>query len=359
MQNPEAPTHYCEIYGFDADWRRARLALLDLTTQDAQLGERLRADVLMPNVGAIIEAFYGKLLADPEARRILDAASLTNLKHSMREYLAHYGEGYCDLVYFEDRLRIGLVHAWVGVPLSLYLCACQVLQVEINNYIDSSIDAAAQRRGLSMFAFKIGALDASLAGEIYHIAQMRHLETSVTRLRDERSRLRYEVGTDALTGLANRASLLPELAQALASALRMGKPLCVIMSDLDFFKAVNDTHGHLVGDQVLRDTAARMGSATRDFDLIGRYGGEEFIAVLQDTSLEVARQIAERVRRRIGDHPFNIANLSLNISISQGIALARDGDSVNSLIARADTALYAAKQAGRNCVSVADDPGRD
>jgi diguanylate cyclase (GGDEF)-like protein len=359
MPYPNAPTQYCETYGFDAAWRQARLALLDLSAEDAPWGELLRAEVIVPNVAAITEAFYAKLLADPEAQRILDAANLRNLQHSMSAYLAHYGEGYCDVAYFEDRLRIGLVHAWVGVPLSLYLCACQALQAQICKHIDLCVGTETQRRALSTFAFKISALDASLASEVYHIAQMRHLETSVTRLRDERTRLRHEAGTDALTGLANRASLLPLLAQALASAQRSGTPLCVIMSDLDYFKTVNDTHGHPAGDQVLRDTAARMGSAVRDFDLVGRYGGEEFIAVLQDTSLEVAQQVAERVRRRIGDHPFNIMDLSLKITISQGIALVHAGDSVDSLIARADAALYAAKQAGRNCVMVADDPDRD
>jgi diguanylate cyclase (GGDEF)-like protein len=351
-------THYCETYGFDAAWREARLSLLDLTAADAPSGERLRSAVIAPNIAAVVAAFYARLSADSESSRILDQSDRAALADSQTGYLLRFGENFLEQAYFEERLRIGLVHAWVGVPLGLYLCAYQVMQAVILNFIERDIADAEERRMLCAFLYKIAALDTSLASEIYHIAQMRHLESSVTRLHDERARLRYEAGTDALTGLANRASLLPRLSQALAGAVRNDRPLCVIMADLDRFKQVNDTHGHQVGDQLLRDTAARLGTALRDFDLVGRYGGEEFIAVLQDTPLEIARQVAERVRNRVGGHPFDIQGLGLRVTISQGIAQALPGDSVESLIHRADTALYAAKEAGRDCIRTAGDAAR-
>jgi diguanylate cyclase (GGDEF)-like protein len=97
----------------------------------------------------------------------------------------------------------------------------------------------------------------------------------------------------------------------------------------------------------------------RDFDMVGRYGGEEFVAVLQNTPLEVARQVAERVRQQVGGHPYNVVGSGFQITISQGLALAHAGDSVDSLIERADAALYAAKEAGRNCIKIADDPDAD
>lgn len=133
-------------------------------------------------------------------------------------------------------------------------------------------------------------------------------------------------------------------------------PLCVIMADLDRFKEINDGFGHPAGDQVLRDVAARLGTALRDFDLVGRCGGEEFIAVLRNTDLDAAVQIAERVRRRCADHPFDIDRKPNRITISQGVALPYPGDSVDSLTARADAALYAAKQSDRDCVMVAKGP---
>ena len=350
------PTHYCDSYGFDAAWRAARLALLDLSERDAPLGRRLRTAVIEPNAAAIVEAFYAKLSADAESSRILAQADRGVLAHRQTAYLLCFGDGFATQAYFEDRLRIGLVHAWVGVPLSLYLCAYHVFQSIVLQQIERCIGAVDEQRRLGEFVRKIAALDTSLASEVYHIAQIRHLESSVARLHDERAQLRHEAGTDSLTGLANRASLLPRLSQALAGAVRLDQPLCVVMADLDRFKDINDSYGHLAGDQVLRDAAARLGTALRDFDLVGRYGGEEFVAVLQNTGVDAAVQIAERVRRRFADHPFNIAGVPQRITISQGVALARSGDSVDSLIARADAALYAAKQTGRDCVRVAESP---
>ena len=355
MTDRKVPTHYCDSYGFDAHWRQARLALLELRAEDVTLGAHLREHVIRPQVTAIVEAFYLRLEDDGEANRILAEAELGRLKTSQSDYLRSYGEDFTEQGYFEERLRIGLVHAWVGVPLSLYLCAHQLLQAQILAAIERCEADLAVRARLCAFVYKIGALDTSLASEIYHIAQMRHLESSVVRLRDERARLRIEAGTDSLTGLANRAGLLPRLTQALAVAVRSDRPLCLIMADLDYFKEINDTCGHPVGDLVLRDTAARLGSALRDFDLVARYGGEEFVAVLQNTPLETAVQIAERIRLRIADYPYDVAPGGLRVTISQGVTQAQAGDSVDSLIRRADVALYAAKQAGRNCVKVADD----
>lgn len=353
MVSLKLPTHYCDTYGFDTRWRQARLTLLGLTANDAVIGERLRSQVIQPNLDAIVAAFYARISDDDESRAILEQADHAALLRSQSAYLISFGADFDTLEYFEDRLRIGLVHAWAGVPLSLFLCSHQVMLSVIMRCIETTIPDNEQFRFVS-FMIKIAALDTALAGEVYHIAQMRHLESSVSRLRDERIQLRHAAGTDALTGLANRASLLPHLTQALANAVRDNTPLCVIMADLDLFKQVNDTHGHLVGDQVLRDTAVRLRTSVRDFDLVGRYGGEEFVAVLQNTSLEVARQIAERVRLRVGAYPYEVAAPALKITISQGLAMACEGDSVDSLIRRADEALYAAKGSGRDCIKIAD-----
>ncbi len=359
MTRQQPTTDYCEKFGFDADWRKGRLELLHLNANDIPLGERLRTEFVVPNIPSIIAAFYARLDQNAEARKILDGVERANLEASQAAYLTSFGADFTERSYFEERLRIGVVHAWVGVPLGLYLCSFQILQAVINDHIRSSDLSRQDYRALCELVFKIGILDASLASEIYHIAQMRDMEVSVAHLEREWSAMRQAANTDALTNLANRAYLMPRLGRLLAEAIRDGRPLCVVMADLDHFKPINDTHGHQVGDQVLRDTAARLRAAVRDFDLVARYGGEEFIAVLRDTPLETALQVAERIRKRIGDSPFNIAGTSLVVTISQGIAQVRSGDSVDALIERADAALYRAKQAGRNCVVVDDDPSRD
>ena len=137
---------------------------------------------------------------------------------------------------------------------------------------------------------------------------------------------------------------------ALARAQRDNAPLCVIMADLDHFKTINDTHGHLVGDDVLRIAAARMLAASRAEDQVGRYGGEEFIFILQNTSLDGAEEAAERVRARLSNDAIQVGGAEIVVTVSMGLSCVRRQDTVNSLIERADAALYAAKAAGRNCI---------
>jgi diguanylate cyclase (GGDEF)-like protein len=140
------------------------------------------------------------------------------------------------------------------------------------------------------------------------------------------------------------------LEKTLESAKQDRVPLCVMMADLDQFKKINDEHGHLVGDHVLRIAAARMVSGARADDEIGRYGGEEFLFVLRNTDIDTATEVAERVRSRINSDAIQHGEATIQVSLSLGIAQARPDDTVNTLIERADKALYAAKLAGRDCV---------
>ena len=122
------------------------------------------------------------------------------------------------------------------------------------------------------------------------------------------------------------------------------------MAELDHFKKVNDLHGHLTGDRVLQIAAARMLSGARDGDEICRYGGEEFLFILQNTAIKEGKEMAERVRTRIGNDAIHGRNGKISISLSLGVAQAREDDNVDTLIDRADAALYVAKLAGRDCV---------
>jgi diguanylate cyclase (GGDEF)-like protein len=178
------------------------------------------------------------------------------------------------------------------------------------------------------------------------------LEDSLRDERGESARLRHLAYTDWLTALHNHSHSRHLLAAALASAKASGAPLCVIMADLDQFKRINDRYGHLVGDEVLRIAASRMLSAARSGTQIGRYGGEEFLMVLPKADLATAREVAERVRQRVSRDAIHCDEARISVSISLGIAQARRDDSVNSLIERADAALYAAKLDGRDCVRV-------
>lgn len=155
--------------------------------------------------------------------------------------------------------------------------------------------------------------------------------------------------TDALTGLANRLRLQERLADALVQAGRQGDGLAVLMADIDGFKAINDTHGHNVGDTVLIAIAETLRDGVRGVDLAGRWGGEEFLVVLDRCNGEQAGGIAEDLRARIADrvHP-GVGQVTISI----GVAAFRPDDTQDSLVSRADRALYAAKHGGRNQVAV-------
>lgn len=163
--------------------------------------------------------------------------------------------------------------------------------------------------------------------------------------------------TDALTGLYNRRYLDAHLAGQLARTAKTGKPLGVLIIDIDRFKSVNDSFGHAVGDQVLRETARRIANQVRNFDMVARYGGEEFVVVMPDTDEAQAAIVAERLRSAIADGPIGVTGASpseLSITASIGGAVTgRAGqesaeDDAVQLLRRADRALYRAKGAGRN-----------
>jgi two-component system cell cycle response regulator len=162
--------------------------------------------------------------------------------------------------------------------------------------------------------------------------------------------------TDPLTGLHNRHYLTRHLAALLANAASSGKRLAFLILDADHFKSVNDTHGHDIGDEVLREFARRISANVRGIDLACRFGGEEFVVVMPDTDVSLAYTVAERLRQSVEAVPFPISRPpdKLNVTISIGIAGSEGaGDTAEALLHRADQALYRAKRDGRNRV-VAD-----
>jgi two-component system cell cycle response regulator len=159
--------------------------------------------------------------------------------------------------------------------------------------------------------------------------------------------------TDALTSLYNRRYMETHLAALTEQAAQRGKPITVMILDIDFFKSINDGHGHDAGDDVLREFAIRIRKSIRNIDLACRYGGEEFVIVMPETDMAVASMVAERIRRRIATEPFPIqqGSKSLEVTISIGLAaLNGAGDNAAAMLKRADTALYRAKRDGRNRV---------
>lgn len=174
------------------------------------------------------------------------------------------------------------------------------------------------------------------------------------RLQDNYQRSLALALTDSLTGLYNRRYLMAHLDGMMARGGEVSQGPALLMLDIDFFKRINDSHGHTAGDAVLREVAARIARHVRGFDLVARYGGEEFVVVLPDTTLAIASMVAERLRAAIASKPIALGDSvgDTAVTVSVGIAAALEaGDRPAELLQRADQAMYAAKAGGRNCVA--------
>ena len=176
------------------------------------------------------------------------------------------------------------------------------------------------------------------------------LEQAKRTLEDLNTRLEMASRTDSLTGLFNRRHLEESAPQEHARYVRTGKPFSIVLCDIDFFKNVNDLHGHDAGDNLLRMIGQDMSQAVRPYDILVRWGGEEFLLFLPSTDSGVASAIAERIRLDIGERDYIYEDHSLGLSATLGVATVRDGESVADVIRRADEALYEGKRTGRNRV---------
>lgn len=273
-----------------------------------------------------IEQLYSRHI-DARDTRAMDQvqAGLGKLLHSFGEIAARSGEGTTQFVrtLAECERELGAV----GDP--------ENLQRVIRSLASS---AAAVRASTESLQAKV---EASCA--------------EMQELRDQLGALRSEALTDPLTGLRNRRGLERELEQLYLERADGIQGCAVLLADIDHFKRVNDTYGHLFGDQIIRAAAQALESGIKGRDIAARFGGEEFLVLLPDTQQEGARALAEQIRvafsrlrvRRSGE-------LVDHITISIGVAVPMPGESIEQVIERADRALYDAKEAGRNCVRVAE-----
>lgn len=178
----------------------------------------------------------------------------------------------------------------------------------------------------------------------------RRMKSLQDELRARNRELERLATTDLLTGLDNRRSAQEKLDEHVTRARHLGGDLSVLLIDVDHFKRVNDEHGHASGDAVLRELSQRLRARLRPQDTCGRWGGEELLVVLPDTDRDDAGSIAEHLRAAVADAPYVDATIPVTASI--GVA-DWDHDTESELVKRADSALYAAKAAGRNCVRAA------
>lgn len=333
---------------------RAVVALLGLDTEHAR-GRELRNVLAGLGAEELVDACLAKLADAPDFSPPKDGSVGSVFRQGGIDYVQSLGEDSCVLGHCAERMAFSAACAEAGLSLGLLHLQHGLIQRALLEKLAASGCPAETVSSLDAYVVMRGALETYLISEGYWTAEVDALKTALDGMRAQVFQLQRKASTDQLTGLSNYASLMEELEKQVRAARKRDRPLCVMMADLDFFKRVNDSHGHLVGDQVLRHAAERIQAAVRDFDTVGRFGGEEFTVVLTNTDIDMARIIAERIREDLAGRPFHVQGLNIKITISVGGAMLRPGETKESLLERADDAMYEAKRTGRNRVVFATD----
>lgn len=223
----------------------------------------------------------------------------------------------------------------------------QILAIRENHMLNRALASA--YRETAAYAERMQSMNAEL-----HATQA-ELKVSIDALTQANDHLHAMATTDVLTGLPNRRAMVTAVDAEIERSVRYGRPCTLVFLDLDHFKALNDTRGHQAGDDSLSQMALYIRDALRASDIVGRWGGEEFVAILPETDTAGAKLVAQELRRRIEQHEFSAA-AGLRLTCSIGVAtFPADAAGRDALIAAADKAMYAAKQLGRNQVCLASD----
>ncbi|MDE2398845.1 MAG: GGDEF domain-containing protein [Burkholderiales bacterium] len=363
--NPTAKSLLAQMQIHEIEIAR-RKQLLEFGARDVDLLVSCR-DFIQREVETLVATFYEKQTADDEIALIIgDADTLTRLRAAMTRYTIDLFSGFYDAEYVNNRLRIGLVHKRIGVAPKHYLSAMRILKGllfdAISRHRHGHPDLAATLQALDkllyfdtefVFDTYIRSLLAELESAKDHAVQYAlDLEEKVlarTRELEEFSR------RDPLTGLYNQRTFMETLRRELARVRRSGHGLALLYLDVDRFKQINDAHGHLAGDEVLRSIGHVLSAMARHYDTCCRYGGDEFCVILPETGLEGAREFALRLLQAMPAHDGEPVRMSIGIALADGA----DDEDTNSLLARADSQMYAAKAAGggRACADAAARPG--
>jgi diguanylate cyclase (GGDEF)-like protein len=289
------------------------------------------------------------LIADDElaTQRVLETLLV---KHGYEVVLAKNGQQTLDALQREDAPNL-LILDWLMPDIDGIEICRRVRQTGSQRYI--YIIMLTAKTAKEDF---VAGLDAGMDDYLskpFHPDELRARVRVGERILALQNQLRIQATRDHLTGILNRGTVIEIAQRELAHAARKGEPAALILADLDNFKRINDTYGHPVGDAVLCETAKRLGMRLRVYDVLGRYGGEEFLILLPGCDAQSAREIAEQLRASVASEAVPTAAGELDITMSFGLGAINPGATAtwDDLVRTADEALYRAKRAGRDRIA--------
>ena len=330
-----------------------RKKLLGLTKNDEELLLKHRG-LFAKYLDGIVKNFYDKQIAFPEISLLIgDAETLRRLKSAMRRYILELFDGIYDMEYVNKRLRIGKVHQRIGVSPKLYISAIRLLEDVLQDTIlmhQFGDDEFANATHLKKAVSKILMLDTQLVFDTYIASLVAEVETAKGELRDyantleaivaERTAQLEELSTkDGLTAIYNQRAFYEHMRREMAAAERYKEPLTLVYLDLNGFKKLNDSKGHIAGDEVLTIVGNCLLSIFRETDIPCRYGGDEFAIIMPRTVSEEAKYVVERFIENFKE------NMQEKISFSVGIVTTgpEEFEDMETVIKEADKKMYKAK----------------
>ncbi len=329
-----------------------RKRLLKFTADDALAIAAFRREISL-HLDNIVEKFYHVQTSVPEIALIIgDGDTLDRLKHAMRAYLVEMFDGRYDGVYVNKRLHIGRIHQRIGVSPKLYTASLETLHGLIDVVIEEAPNTKREdkdhlrRALLKLRAFDLQLVfDTYIAGLVAQIAaqkdRMERYAASLEEQVAERTKQLIDLSRhDPLTGLANQTAFYEHMRRELSAASRTGRPLALLFLDLNGFKKINDSHGHLAGDRLLAETARVIKDAVRLADIPCRYGGDEFCVILPNTRAEDAEHASARIIEAFDKAVTEDVTLSIGLAQTE----ANRTMTAEDLVRAADTAMYAAKK---------------
>jgi two-component system cell cycle response regulator len=292
---------------------------------------------------------------DPVSRRVLEA-NLVEWGYDVM--IASDGSEAWELLQKPDAPNL-VISDWMMPHMDgLELCR-RIRQMERSGYIYFIILTAKGRKEDIIEGLEAGADDFLI--KPFDRQELKYRAKIGERIINLEFRILELANTDALTGVLNRRAFMERMEQEIHRSLREGVPFSLILTDIDYFKKVNDRHGHQVGDLVLQRFTERLSESSRPYDFVGRYGGEEFVVCLPGADISQAGSVAERMRRRVEEMRITLpdSQQSIRITGSFGVASFRAGseETVDLITGRADDTMYRAKREGRNRVCVASEAG--